>query len=140
MRLDEIEDAEAIFELGTSQRPLSPYTHFMLGMSRFKQNNDDLAAKSIDRAIDLKPDYKEALLYRGIIEAQNARYTKALDLFQNAVEIDPEYGAAYYNIAQVHSLKGDKKKAREVYNNGLRAGLAPDLDFEHKIGINKASP
>ena len=140
MRLGEIEDAEAIFELGTSQRPLSPYTHFMLGMSRFKQDNDDLAAKSIDRAIDLKPDYKEALLYRGIIEAQNARYTKALDLFQNAVEIDPEYGAAYYNIAQVHSLKGDKKKAREVYNNGLRAGLAPDLDFEHKIGINKASP
>ncbi len=139
MRLGEIEDAEAIFELGTSQRPRSPYTHFMLGMSRFHQKNDDLAAKSIDRAIDLKPDFKEAFLYRGIIEAQNARYTKALDLFQSTIELDPEYEAGYYNIAQVHYLNDDKKKAREAYNNALRAGLAPDLEFERKIGIKKAS-
>ncbi|MFT5883049.1 MAG: tetratricopeptide (TPR) repeat protein [Crocinitomicaceae bacterium] len=139
MRLGEVKDAEAIFELGTSQRPRNPYTHFMLGMSRFQQNNDDLAAKSIDRAIDLKPDYKEAFLYRGIIEARNARYTKALDLFQSAIELDPEYEAGYYNIAQVHFLKDDKKKAKEAYNNALRAGLAPDLDFERQIGINKAS-
>ena len=139
MRLGEIEDAEIIFELGTSQRPRSPYTHFMLGMSRFQQNNDDLAAKSIDRAIDLKPDYIEAFLYRGIIEARNARYNKALDFLQSAVELDPEYEAGYYNIALVHNLKGDKKKAREAYNNALRAGLAPDLEFERKIGIKKAS-
>ena len=137
MRLGEIKDAETIFELATSQRPRSPYTHFMLGMSRYHQNHDDLATKSIERAIDLKPDYKEAFLYRGIIEGRNARYTKALDLFQSAVELDPDYAAAYYNIAQVHYLKGDKKKALEEYNNALRAGLAPNLQFERNIGSNK---
>lgn len=139
MRLGEVEDAEAIFELGTSLRPRSPYTHFMLGMSRYHQNNDDLAAQSIDRAIDLKPDYKEAFLYRGIIEAQNSRYSKALDLFQSAVELDPEYPAAYYNIAQVHFLNADKNKAKKSYNDGLRAGLAPNLEFERKLGFDKSA-
>ena len=135
MRLGEVEEAETIFELGTSQRPRSPYIHFMLGMSRYHQSNDDLAVKSIDRAIDLKPDYKEAFLYRGIIEGKNARYTKALDLFQSAVELDPEYEAAHYNIAQTYRLMGDKKKAKEAYNNALRAGLVPNLEFERIIGI-----
>ncbi|MFC4995199.1 tetratricopeptide repeat protein [Rubritalea tangerina] len=135
MRLGEVEDAEAIFELGVSQRPRNPYTHFMLGLSRFYQENSDLAAKSIDKAIDLKPDYKEAFLYRGIIEGNQGRHNKALDLFESAVELDPEYAAAHYNIAQTYNFLGDSKKAKEAYNNALRAGLAPDLDFEKIIGI-----
>ncbi len=139
MRLQEFEDAESIFELGTAQRPRSPYTHFMLGMSRFHQNNDDLASKSIDKAIDLRPDYKEALLYRGIIEGRNKRYQKALVHFEDAIELDPEYEAALFNVAKLHSLMGNKQKAISAYNNALRAGLSPNLEFERSLGINKAT-
>lgn len=135
MRLREFEDAEAIFELGTSQRPRSPYTHFMLGMSRYQLENDDLAAKSIDRAIDLQPDYKEAFLYKGIIEARNGRQQNALECFKEAIDLDPEYEIAHFNLATLYHLMGKDQKAIAAYNNALRAGLAPNLKFESQIGI-----
>jgi Tfp pilus assembly protein PilF/chromosome segregation ATPase len=139
LKLEEFEDAEGIFELGTTQRPRSPYTHFMLGMSRYYLQNDDLAAKSMDRAIDLQPDYKEAFLYRGFIEYRNGRNQNALEFITNAIQLDPEYEEAHFNLAVLHNLMGDNKKAKKAYNDALRAGLAPNLEFERKIGINKAN-
>lgn len=139
MRLGEVEDAEAIFELGTSQRPRSPYTHFMLGMSRYHLNNDDMATKSLDRAIDLQPDYKEAFLFKGIIEERNGREQNALEAFKEAVDLDPEDEIALFNLAMLHHRMKNNQKAIEAYNNALRAGLAPNLQFEKMIRINKAS-
>ncbi|MGJ8672414.1 tetratricopeptide repeat protein [Rubritalea sp.] len=139
LKLGEYEDAEGIFELGTTQRPRNPYTHFMLGMSRFYQENDDLAAKSMDRAIDLKPDHKEAFLFRSIIEARNGRNQNALEFITNAIQLDPDYEAAYFNLAVLHNMMGNKTKAVKAYNDALRAGLAPNLEFEKTIGILKAN-
>ncbi|MFC5049417.1 tetratricopeptide repeat protein [Rubritalea spongiae] len=138
LKLGEYQEAEEIFELGATQRPRNPYTHFMLGMSRYYQQNDDLAAKSIDRAIDLKPDHKEAFLYRSIIEARNGRNQNALEFLTNAIELDPEYEEAYFNLAVLHKMMGNNTKAQKAYNDALKAGLAPNLEFEREIGINKA--
>lgn len=137
MRLNEFEEAQEIFELGASQRPRSPYTHFMLGLSRFELGNDDLAAKSMDRALDLKPDHKIAMLYRGLIEAKNGREQKALEFLEKAIQIDPEFAMAHFNQAVLHNMMNDNKKARESYNNALRSGLAPNMEFEKTIGIHK---
>lgn len=140
MRLGETEQAADIFSLGISQRPKSPYLHFMLGMARFHMHDDDLAAKSIDTAIDLRPDYPVAYLYRGLIEASNARHKKALDFLQSAVRLDPEYHEAHYNLAILHQQMGNLNEARNCYNNALRSGLPPVLDFEKLIKAGEATP
>lgn len=137
LKREKFEEAAEIFELGTTQRPRSPYTHFMLGMSRYFMENDDLAAKSIDRAIDLQPDHKEAFLYRSIIEFRNDRKQNALEFITNAIQLDPEYEEAHFNLAVMHNEMGNKAKAKKAYNDALKAGLAPNVEFERKIGITK---
>ncbi|WP_018969289.1 tetratricopeptide repeat protein [Rubritalea marina] len=135
MRLQNYNEAEEIFELSTSQRPRNPYSHFMLGMTRFHLEDDDLASKSIEQAITLKPDYKEAILYRGIIEGRNHRYQSAIEHFNNAIELDPNFEAAHFNLSIIYNMMGNNKQAIKAYNNALRAGLAPNQNFEKKIGI-----
>lgn len=138
MRRNNYQEAEQIFELSTSQRPRNPYSHFMLGMTRFHLQDDDLASKSIQQAITLKPDYKEAILYRGIIEGRNHRYENAIEHFTNAIELDPDYEVAHFNLAIIYNMMGDNKEASKAYNKALRAGLAPNHSFEQKIEHKKS--
>ena len=43
------------------------------------------------------------------------RVNKALDLFQKAVEANPSYALAYFNLARSTSIVGDKIEAAKLY-------------------------
>lgn len=136
MRLNQPEEAETIFKMGVSQRPRNPYTHFMLGMARLELQKDDLAEKSMESAINLKPDYPTAFFYRGIIDARNGRNDQAKENFETAIRLDPDFKEAYFNLSYLHHIMGNQKNAQKAYNNALRSGLPPNLEFERKIGIS----
>jgi len=136
--LNEFEDAEEIFESGTQLKEKSPYTHYMLGVCRYENQKDELAKKSLQQAINLRPDYTDAYMYLGNISYAQGNLNKAKDCYAKAVRINPEDSKAQYNLSYIHFEMGNKKQAVKFYNEALKAGLAPMLDYEKKIGINKA--
>jgi tetratricopeptide (TPR) repeat protein len=61
----------------------------------------------------------------GIIHAGRAEFRKAEEWFKKAVEIDPDYAMAYYNLAVVYRKLDDKEKARKNYLKAKELGYAP---------------
>lgn len=45
----------------------------------------------------------------------------ALEHFQKALEVDPGYCYAYYQMGQVHESTGDAAAAADVYRQGITA-------------------
>lgn len=43
------------------------------------------------------------------------RIQNAIDLFEKAVEYNPNYALAYYNLARSVAIKGDKIEAAKLY-------------------------
>ena len=138
LKLNRYDEAEEIFESASQLKENSPYTHFMLGVCRFKNGKPELARKSLETAVHLRPDYAKAYIYLGNVTSSQGNNEKAKDYLEKAVRINPEDATAQFNLSYVHYLLGDKKAAKTVYYEALRQGLAPNLDFEKKLGIKKA--
>jgi Tfp pilus assembly protein PilF len=68
----------------------------------------------------------QMLWSRGLIELQAGRYPAALELFQEAVDADPDDGRAHYYRAVARARLGDRDGAI----SDLRAVLAAEPDFD----------
>ena len=78
--------------------------------------------------------------YVGIYRDDMIQYTKdtivekALENFQKAVDINPRYIQAWYNLGLGNEVKGDKQTAREVYSYILSI----ETNYEPAIeGLNR---
>jgi Tfp pilus assembly protein PilF len=87
-----------------SDRPTSEYTPKVVSLlSRGQQalERDDLlkAEELFHRVLDLEPHAKEAFNNLGAIYARRGEHTKAKEVFQSAVNIDPQYVLPRCNLA-----------------------------------------
>lgn len=79
--------------------------------------------------------------YAGIVFHANGDYERARECFQRAVDLDPGYGEAYFNLAvlladQFNDLDG----ARRAYQQARTAGAEPDPWLESKLNAAASSP
>ena len=84
----------------------------------------DMALSEIEKAIDLEADYSNICSKGGILRTAG-RYAEAIEVFDQAIEVDPLYAFAYYAKGWCHELSGDDDKAMECYDLGI------DLDKEY---------
>ena len=84
----------------------------------------DMALSEIEKAIELEADYSNICSKGGILRTVG-RYAEAIEVFDQAIEVDPLYAFAYYAKGWCHELSGDDDKAMECYNLGI------DLDKEY---------
>lgn len=84
----------------------------------------DMALSEIEKAIELEADYSNICSKGGILRTAG-RYAEAIEVFDQAIEIDPLYAFAYYAKGWCHELSGDDDKAMECYDLGI------DLDKEY---------
>ncbi len=84
----------------------------------------DMALSEIEKAIELEADYSNVCSKGGILRTAG-RYAEAIEVFDQAIEVDPLYAFAYYAKGWCHELSGDDDKAMECYNLGI------DLDKEY---------
>lgn len=84
----------------------------------------DMALSEIEKAIELEADYSN-ICSKGAILRTAGRYAEAIEVFDQAIEVDPLYAFAYYAKGWCHELSGDDDKAMECYNLGI------DLDKEY---------
>ncbi len=50
-------------------------------------------------------------------------YNNAIEFFQKALQCDPQYAEAAYNLGLAYELSGDKAKAKECYENAEKLGF-----------------
>ncbi len=78
---------------------------------------DQLIAQTIDSPVDL-------LLWRGDINLQAGNGALARQYYQQAVDADPESGAAYYGLAAANVKLGQYDQAAGERAGGARQGLS----------------
>lgn len=78
----------------------------------------DIALREIDKAIDLNPDYSNICTKAGILRTAG-RYAEAVDVFDQAIDVNPSRAFAYYAKGWCYELSGDDDKAMECYDLGI---------------------
>ncbi len=82
--------AEKIAEEGTLVAPQNPKIFYQLALLNLKNNKIQESLKNFDRAIKLKPNYKEAYFAKGLTLIDLKRYGEAITALQYILDkIDP---------------------------------------------------
>ncbi|MFN8061376.1 MAG: tetratricopeptide repeat protein [Vicinamibacterales bacterium] len=101
-----------------------PYVHFNLGSALAAQGKRQEAANAYRRAIDLKPDYAEAMNNLALVLRDAGRVPEAVSLLERAVAANPAFEQAHNNLGSFHRSTGRLADARREFETAVR--LAPD--------------
>lgn len=94
--------------------------HFKLGVSYLNENNVQPAFIEFRKAYELNPEDKEVLNAIGIIYLLKFEdFPKAIDFFQKAVSIDPDFAEAHNNLGFAYEKSKKFNEAIESYKKAL---------------------
>ena len=110
-----------------------PFAHFMLGVCHYRLSNLDNSKQSLERAVDLDNNNAKAHVFLGNVAGREERDDDAEAHFRTAIEIDPTLSDPYYNLAVIYLRKGLKNEALELYQEALKRGADPNLEFEASL-------
>ena len=82
----------------------------------FKEEKTSKDLSKLQIITTLYPNYDIAYNNLGVIYLDDlGRVNKAIDLFKKAVESNPNYALAHFNLARATSIIGDKIEAAKLY-------------------------
>ncbi len=106
------------------------YNEKYVVLSELKRYDEELAA--ITQAINLAP--RAAWYYnRGILYYNQQKYKLALDDYNKAIELNPNYALAYYNRGNLYRRQQKYKLALDDYNQAIK--INPN-DAELQVKMN----
>ena len=85
-----------------------------------KQNQLQAAAQYLQKAIQLRPSYPEALNNLGIVFVRLQDNVHAEDQFKTGIRLAPDNDQAYLNLARLYAMENDKEKATQILNQLLQ--------------------
>jgi len=89
------------------------------GRENFAACSYHLAMEDYNRALQLKPDYAEAINGRGEIYLNVSEYTDAEREFSSAIIANPQYEAAFINRGRLYRIVGDYNRAIADWTKAL---------------------
>jgi tetratricopeptide (TPR) repeat protein len=95
--------AEQIAEMGTQIAPMNPKIHYQLGILNLKNNNLENGLSSLEKAVLLKPNYKEGRFALGLTYIDVKNYEKAkenLEYILNSIDPNDELTKKYLEQAK----------------------------------------
>lgn len=85
--------------------------HFAKGTSLGKLERNEEAIQSLEKAIELSPEYFEALNNLAIVNSIIEKYDESIRLFKKVIVIRPEDIHAKFNLGLTYKKKGDYENA-----------------------------
>lgn len=98
----------------------------------FRAGNYEAAAEGYRRMAEEAPLARH-YAFLGAALGAGERYDEAIEASDRAIELDPEYGIAYYNRGLVYRRTGKKSRARR----DLERALETDLPRRFKTAVRK---
>src|SRR5712671_524041 len=113
------------------------------GKELYKNDEDEQAAKVLEKAINQDPNNAEAHLRLGMAYAALERkpeaeesYKKAIELYKKRVQSDPKDADAFFNLGEAHSFLHQDEEAARNYRQATR--LKPDDEEAfYQLGISE---
>ena len=99
----------------------NPVALHLLGVIEFQQGNASNAARLIDKALALRPDYVEAWMDRGNTLCASDQPQQALPYYDQALLIAPDHAGALYNRGYALQLLHRPEEALANYDQALAA-------------------
>jgi len=122
------------YQMLLKYQPAEAEHYFGLGVAYRGLNKFDSALISLGKAIELKPDYSEAISKTGEIYGQDLnRLDLAENSFLQAIAINPKDASTLENLGIVYGIKHDYKKSIYYLEKALE--LKPD---KYQIYLNLA--
>ena len=89
---------------------------------------------SIEKALEIKPDYAEAHNNLGLALAEGGRTDEAITHYRKAMEIKPGYAQAHHNLGVALAGRGQTEEAIAQYRQAL--AIQPDYaDAYSDLGL-----
>jgi tetratricopeptide (TPR) repeat protein len=99
------------------------------------ENNYDAALRSIERAIQRRPDFVLAYQLRGVIHYHFHHNAEALKDFNHVIELQPEQSLAYDSRSQVLASEAQPAKALEDANTAIRLNPRAGDFYYHRATV-----
>ncbi len=109
-------NALAVYRQALELQPYNAKIHCNLGFLYWGKGDTDEAIKSYELAIKYNEKYDIAYNNLGVIYLDDlGRVNKSIELFRKAVDANPNYALAHFNLARAISIIGDKVEAAKLY-------------------------
>lgn len=113
---EDYNNALAVYRQALELQPHNPKIHCNLGFLYWGKADTEEAIKSYELAIKYNANYDIAYNNLGVIYLDDlGRVNRAMELFRKAVEVNPSYALAHFNLARATSIVGDKVEAAKLY-------------------------
>lgn len=100
---------------------------FKKAMKMFDEYNYSGAAKTLDKAIELNPNFSDAYFHRGTAYFNDFKFDEAIRDYDKAIELEPLYMEALSNRAFARLRKYEFKNSRTLSkNSGVTVKAAKD--------------
>jgi len=126
-----------------AKSPAKARTHNGLGDAFQKAGRLDDARTHFEQAVEIDPNYTDALFNLSVIYNTQGRSGEALQLLERALALDPSHHLARFSLAMLYYDRGLMAEAEQEYELVLRlAPFSGEADFSRQmlIRIRTVSP
>ncbi len=112
--------AITLYQATLEKNPRSYIVHNSMGIALNKAGRPDDAIAHFKRAVDLRPDYLDAIDNLGVVLNNTGRTQEAIGFFRQALSLKPDYPEALHNLGAVLSTMGRKEEAIKYFEQAVR--------------------
>ncbi|MFA4889576.1 MAG: tetratricopeptide repeat protein [Candidatus Omnitrophota bacterium] len=124
-------EAESTFKLLLSLSGQDAEAHFYLASSYYELKNNPAAEMELKSAIELKPDYHQALNFLGYLYVEEGRsLSQAEILIRKALEFEPENGAYLDSLGWFYFQSGQYPEASKYLEKASKL-LEDPIIYDH---------
>jgi len=125
--------AAEVIAAATSRDKLTPVLFFQIGAAYERLKQYDMAEKYFGKALDLDPNFAEALNYLGYMWADlGINLERAKNLIERALKLEPKNAAFLDSLGWIYYRMGQHQQALEYVTKACELATEPDATlFDH---------
>ena len=134
-RMGKFKQSEESFKKALSIAPEDAFCWATLGIVYYSEEKFDEAVNALTKSLAINNKNPTAHNYLGITAAQKGWVEAAQKELETAIQLDPKYADAWFNLAVTHTLKQppNKEEARKAYTKAIELGADKDVAMETQL-------
>lgn len=124
-----LEAAREEFEAELALNPNDAVAHYQIAQILEAQQKSEEAIPNLERAIELDPDFPEALIALGRSRLAANRHDEAITLLEKAVQLTPQSESAHYALMLAYRNAGRREDAQRQSQRLNELQKSPEGEF-----------